>query len=355
MSQYKNSDQRIITGHKAVRAALRDTSTYSSDLQGDADVRDYRQLPLEVDPPRHHLYRNALGPYFVKPTVEKAIPEFRKHTDLLVNQYFSFTGQDVIGGLVLPLVMHNLGVLYGRPQDVAEWISWGPDVWTAESQVRNGRILHSYLDRIYKEAMDSSCTDVWQEIAHLEIEGKVITENEFWGIASVMLAGGRDTVVKLLTGMLWHFANKPADLELLRSEPELIPVAIQEFLRFFTPLPQMARTTTPETVADHLPEDRYVGISFISGNFDEDIFENPYEINLRRAKIPHLSFGFGPHTCLGNHIAEMEARVFLETIVNSQLNWQIDSADITFHASPHESVPDSFRTLTLSTLIKSEG
>jgi cytochrome P450 len=155
--------------------------------------------------------------------------------------------------------------------------------------------------------------------------------------------------------MLWHFANKPADLELLRSEPELIPVANQEFLRFFTPLPQMARTTTPETVADHLPEDRYVGISFISGNFDEDIFENPYEINLRRAKIPHLSFGFGPHTCLGNHIAEMEARVFLETIVNSQLNWQIDSADITFHASPHESVPDSFRTLTLSTLIKSEG
>jgi len=65
----KSTVQRIITGHKAVRAALRDTSTYSSDLQGDADVRDYRQLPLEVDPPRHHLYRNALGPYYVKPTV----------------------------------------------------------------------------------------------------------------------------------------------------------------------------------------------------------------------------------------------------------------------------------------------
>jgi len=355
MSRLDGEDQRIITGHKAVRAALRDTSTYSSDLQGDADVRDYRQIPLEVDPPRHHLYRNALGPYFVKPTVEKAIPEFRQHTELLVNQYFSFTGQDVIGGLVLPLVMHNLGVLYGRPQDVAEWISWGPDVWTAESQVRDGRILHSYLDRIHKEAMASSCTDVWQEIAHLEIEGKVITENEFWGIASVMLAGGRDTMVKLLTGMLWHFALKPADLELLRSEPNLISSAIQEFLRFFTPLPQMARTTTRETGADHLPDDRYIGISFISGNFDEDIFENPLEINFKRAKIPHLSFGFGPHTCLGNHIAELEARVFLETLVNSELDWQIESCDINFHASPYGTVPDSFRSLFLSPLTKSEG
>jgi len=355
MSRLDGGDQRIITGHKAVREALRDTTTYSSDLQGDADVRDYRQLPLEVDPPRHHLYRNALGPYFVKPTVEKAIPEFRQHTELLVNQYFSVASRDVIGGLVLPLVMHNLGVLYGRPQDVAEWISWGPDVWTAESHVRDGKVLHSYLDRIYKEATLGANPDVWREIVHLEIEGKAITETEFRGIAGVMLAGGRDTMVKLLTGMLWHFALKPADLELLRSEPELISRAIQEFLRFFTPLPQMARTTTPETGADYLPEDRYVGISFISGNFDEDIFEDPLEINFKRSKIPHLSFGFGPHTCLGNHIAELEARVFLETLVNSELEWQIESCDINFHASPYETVPDSFRSLFLSTLIKPEG
>ena len=62
-----------ITGHKSVREALRNTEKYSSDLQGDADVRDYRQIPLEVDPPRHHLYRAALAPYFVKPTIDEAL------------------------------------------------------------------------------------------------------------------------------------------------------------------------------------------------------------------------------------------------------------------------------------------
>ena len=70
------SSQPRVTGHAAVRAALRDTDTYSSNLQGDADVRDYRQIPLEIDPPDHHLYRAALGPLFVKPRIESMRPQF---------------------------------------------------------------------------------------------------------------------------------------------------------------------------------------------------------------------------------------------------------------------------------------
>jgi cytochrome P450 len=349
MSHAKGSDQRIITGHRAVRDALRDTATYSSDLQGDADVRDYRQLPLEVDPPRHHLYRTALGPYFVKPTIEKSIPEFRSHTKILINQYFTSKDEDVVGTLVLPLVMYNLGVLYRRPQDVDEWISWGPDVWTAESHMRDGRILHAYLDRIYEEALNGSNQDIWKDLVFMEIEGVTISATEFRGIAGVMLAGGRDTVVKLFAGILWHFALHPEDLELLRESPELISKAIQEFLRFLTPLPQMARTTTPETGADNLPTDRYVGISFISGNFDEGVFDNPFEINIKREKIPHLSFGFGPHTCLGNHIAEMEARVFIEALLDFNLHWEIKASDIRYHEYPYQKVPDSFKNMVLGT------
>ena len=65
-----------VTGHANVRSAARDTENYSSDLQGDRDVRTYRQIPLEIDPPRHHLFRTALSPLFVKPRIESMIPEF---------------------------------------------------------------------------------------------------------------------------------------------------------------------------------------------------------------------------------------------------------------------------------------
>ena len=347
MTVFHSKSEKIVHTHKELRSALRDTEKYSSDLQGDADVRNYRQIPLEVDPPRHHLYRSLLAPHFVKPAIEAHAATFAENSHRLLVHYFEHEGLDVISDLALPLVMENLGVIYRRPQDVAEWVSWGPDVWTAESDKRDGAVLHRYLDRIYQEALQGKSQDVWQEIAALEIEGKKLTENEFKGIAGVLLAGGRDTVIKLFTGALWHLANHPEDAERLRANPELIPRAIQEFLRFLSPLPAMNRTTVPESSTDDLPADRYVSMSFISGNFDETVFANPYEIDLNRERNPHLSFGFGPHTCIGNHVTEIEARIFLETFLAMNFTLEIQELEIVFHQGQLKNVPDRFESLKL--------
>ena len=344
MSVLHNASKKTITGHAALRSALRDTQSYSSDLQGDADVRDYRQIPLEVDPPRHHLYRSALAPYFVKPAIEKHADIFRNNSERLIRDYFSGEPKEIVSELALPLVMHNLGAIYNRPQDVAEWISWGPDVWTAQSDKRDGSVLHRYIDAVYEQACKGKADDIYGEIAHLEIEGKRISPTEFRGIVGVLLAGGRDTVVKLLTGIMWHLAHTE-DISRLRTGEISINSAIQEFLRFLTPLPAMNRTTTPESGAKVLPNDRYVSMSFISGNFDINVFEEPFSIQLDRIRNPHLSFGFGPHTCLGNHIAEIEARIFLETLKDSNLNWKLQREEIRFHAAPFERVPDHFVSL----------
>jgi cytochrome P450 len=347
MTVSHGNSQEVIRGHADLRVALRDTQKYSSDLQGDADVRDYRQIPLEVDPPKHHLYRSLLAPYFVKPAIETHTDKFSANSHRLLQHYFQNDGLDVISDLALPLVMENLGVIYRRPQDVAEWVSWGSDVWTAESEARDGAVLHRYLDRIYAEAVQEDSKDIWQEIAALEIEGERISENEFRGIAGVLLAGGRDTVIKLLTGAIWHFAQHPADADRLRENPDLIPRAIQEFLRFFSPLPAMNRTTVPESSTDDLPADRYVSMSFISGNFDGTVFANPFVIDLNRERNPHLSFGFGPHTCIGNHVAEIEARIFLETFLEMDIKIEIAQSKIVFHQGPLKNVPDRFEALTV--------
>jgi cytochrome P450 len=344
---FHSKSERIVHTHKELRTALRDTEKYSSDLQGDADVRDYRQIPLEVDPPRHHLYRALLAPHFVKPAIEAHASAFADNSHRLLVHYFEHENLDVISDLVLPLVMANLGVVYRRPQDVDEWVSWGSDVWTAESEVRDGAVLHRYLDRIYQEALQGNSKDVWQEIAALEIEGKKLSEDEFRGIAGVLLAGGRDTVIKLLTGALWHLAKHPEDADRLRENPDFIPRAVQEFLRFLSPLPAMNRTTVPESSTADLPADRYISMSFISGNFDETVFANPYEIDINRERNPHLSFGFGPHTCIGNHVTEVEARIFLETFLAMNIKLEIVEAKIVFHQGPLKNVPDRFESLKL--------
>ena len=347
MTVSHSKSENAIHGHAQLRAALRDTQKYSSDLQGDADVRDYRQIPLEVDPPKHHLYRALLAPHFVKPAIEAHSQVFASNSERHLLRYFEQGGLNVVSDLALPLVMENLGVIYRRPQDVAEWVSWGPDVWTAESEVRDGAVLHRYLDRIYQEALQGNSKDVWQEIAALEIEGEQISESEFRGIAGVLLAGGRDTVIKLFTGALWHLAKHPEDADQLRENPDLIPRAVQEFLRFLSPLPAMNRTTVPESSTDDLPANRYVSMSFISGNFDETVFANPFEIDLDRERNPHLSFGFGPHTCIGNHVTEIEARIFLETFLAMNIKLEIQEAEIVFHQGPLKNVPDRFESLKL--------
>jgi cytochrome P450 len=157
----------------------------------------------------------------------------------------------------------------------------------------------------------------------MEIEGRQVSPIEFRGIVSVMLAGGRDTMVKMIAGILLHLGNNPKDKEMLIAEPELIDSAVQEFLRYLTPIPWMGRTTVPETGATDLPDDRYVNISFVSGNFDPEVFPDPTTINLRRERNSHVAFGFGPHTCIGNHLAEFEVRVFLQVLLSSNINWSI--------------------------------
>ena len=111
----------------------------------------------------------------------------------------------------------------------------------------------------------------------------------------------------------------------------------------------MARTTVPESGSTELPEDRYVQISFISGNFDETVFDNPTKIDFTRARNPHLSFGFGPHTCLGNHVAEIEAKVFLRALLALNLNWGISpKSEITFFPGALAQVPDHLKSIYIT-------
>jgi cytochrome P450 len=318
-----------ITGFAAVRAAARDVENYSSNLQGDRDVRTYRQLPLEVDPPAHHKYRVALSPLFVKKTVDAHVPAFRAAAKGLIADFVAQGGGDVVADLALPMVVNCLGVLYNRPQDVAEWLSWGADVWATDSG-RSGIRLDTYLPRVFDEAEATESDDVWGFVSRIEIDGRHLTRTEMYGMASVLLAGGRDTVVKLMTGVVWHLALVPADREFLQANPEKIPLAISELLRYLSPLPRMERA--PKDIAT-LPDDerdpsQYVQLSFVSGNHDPEVFAEPEKVNIHRGRMVSLAFGAGPHTCVGNHVAEVETRALVEEFLRQVPAWTIEPRSV---------------------------
>jgi cytochrome P450 len=352
MTEAPAQTRQEIRGYEAVRAAAKDYETYSSDLLGDRDVRTYRQLPLESDPPRHTQFRAALQPLFMSAAIEPKAAQFEKLALDLIDGITARGGGEITTDLALPFVIGCLTIIYNRPQDFDEWVSWGPDVWTAEAHAaglvtaesqraqrertfdaasqRSGAVLEAYLTRVFDEAEASPETDpdrmdVWDSVAQLEVGGTALNREEMHGIANVLLAGGRDTVIKLITGLTWHLLRSPGDRAYLTANEEAFNRTIAEMVRYLSPLPKMERVLADDRTPNDADRDtsRYVLLSFVSANFDKTVWPDPDVLDIHRQRKPHLAFGFGRHSCMGMNITEHEAKAFLRTILTNWPDWSL--------------------------------
>jgi cytochrome P450 len=356
--------RREIRGYNEVREAARDWETYSSDLLGDRDVRDYRQLPLEADPPRHTKFRMALNPVFSPSALRPLAPDFEALAKGLIDGLKAKDTFEVLEDLVIPYVIGCLSIIYKRPQDYAEWRSWGPDVWNAAAyqrgedvhaaevahrnrdfnavSPRSGVLLQEYLDRVFDEAEERVAAgeperDIWDFVAGLVIDEQPVNRREMQGIANVLLAGGRDTVIKLLSGFVWHLSQTPADADFIRESDEHFRPAVQEMARYLSPLPRMERVPREYAVGDDASRDtdKYVLLGFVSANHDRERFENPEQINFHRERNAHIAFGFGPHSCLGQNITEIETVAFLKAMLPEIATWRFaDEPEIVWVDEP---------------------
>lgn len=333
-----NMDRQEIRGYDAVRNAAKDFETYSSDLLGDRDVRTYRQLPLEADPPTHTGFRSAVQPLFLSAAIEPKVAKFEALAKKLFEELDKNGGGDITSNIALPFVIGCLTIIYNRPQDYEEWLAWGPDVWTAESHStgasehrRDGATLQAYLDRVFDAAIANVVTepdkqDVWDVVSQLVVNDQPVNRDEMQGIANVLLAGGRDTVIKLLTGLSWHLISNPDDREFLTQNPDWFNRTIAEMVRFLSPLPKMERVLEANRTASDQDRDpnNYVLLSFVSANHDKTIWPDAERIDIHRERKPHLAFGFGRHSCMGMNITEHEAGAFLRVLLNNWPNWIFD-------------------------------
>ena len=318
-----------IRGYREVREAAKDFETYSSDLQGDRDVRNYRQLPLEADPPRHTAFREAVQPLFMSDAIAKHTTAFEALALKLIDKAKAKGTIEVGKEFALPYVIGCLTIIYNRPQDYDEWLAWGPDVWTADgTHKRDGTTLQNYLDRVFDHAQanlnrDQATQDVWDFVSQIEIEGRPISRPEMQGIANVLLAGGRDTVIKLITGLIWHLTSNEEDRTFLQENQNWFNRTIGEMVRYLSPLPKMERVPPEQhhlSDAERNP-DNYVLLNFVSANYDREIWPDADKLDIHRERKPHLAFGFGRHSCMGMNITEHEAGAFLRVILANWPSW----------------------------------
>jgi cytochrome P450 len=315
----------MILRHEDVRRAARDWATFSSDapfrvpIPSEEEVRTMRQLPIETNPPEHTEYRAIVDPFFQRAKLPEVVAQVEALIDRLLAAALTRESVEVVNDLALPVQSRALTYLLNVPEAEADiWIGWGIHVFKVDGGTfKKGTVLEDYLQAKFDQVMAQPGADFFSALTQARYQGRPLTREEMMGFANLTFAGGRDTIIHSISNIVAHLGREPAAFEYLRQDPRRIVHAAEEFFRAFMPLTHIGRVCPVETDVhgQTVPAGGRVSLGWASANFDETVFEAPEEVRLDRRPNPHLSFGFGPHLCLGAPHARLIVRSLLQCLV----------------------------------------
>lgn len=200
-----------------------------------------------------------------------------------------------------------------------------------------------YFTALANDRRQHPTSDLASVVANATIDGQALPDMDVMGFYLIISTAGHDTTSNSIAGGLLALMENPDQLELLQAHPELIDGAADELIRYVSPVKHFVRhCQAPYTVGGvTLDRGDVALLSFASGNRDEEVFEDPFRLDVRRANASsHLGFGFGRHFCLGSHLARMEVRAFFRELL-SRLEWVEAAGETTFVQSTLVSGPKS--------------
>jgi len=318
----------MILRHADVKAAAKDWHSFSSDapfrvpIPSEEEMRPVRQLPIELDPPEHTVFRKIVEPFFKRARLPEVVAGIADLVERHIAEAIDAGEVEVIRDLALPLQSRALTHLLNVPEsDAEEWIEWGIHVFhDGDSVAEKGTVLDQYIeakfDQVASETPDGD--DFFSALNRAEIDGRRLTRNEMIGFANLTFAGGRDTIIQTIGTVFAEFARNPKSLGEVRANPAGIALAAEEFFRVATPLTHIGRVCPVATNVHgvEVPKDGRISLCWASANQDETVFKNPESVRLDRRPNPHLAFGNGAHFCLGAPHARLLIKTLLQVISN---------------------------------------
>jgi cytochrome P450 len=318
----------LLTRYADVRSGLLDWKNFSSGKPGVTSIpmsveRTFPEIPLEIDPPEHRPYRNVVTPWFSRRRVDTLEAEVRAITTDLLDGYVHGDRIDFVQDLAAPLVSRVLAVFLNVPEsESTPWAKWMSDIFhgrLTDRELANsaGKKLIGYVDSKIAAAKEAPGDDFFGMLAQAEYAGRPLTDEEMRGYGVLTMTAGQETTVNGIGNSLWYLGTHPEERSRLASKPEGIASAVEEFLRFLSPIQLLGRTTTGdvEVSGTVIPGGSTVAMCYGSANRDESVFENADTYVPDRAYNPHIAFGAGPHACLGAHLARVEMKVVLEEVL----------------------------------------
>ncbi len=314
----------IVGGDADVRHVLQHPEIFSSGIDAVAIGQIRPLIPLQIDPPDHKNFRKLLDPIFAPKQV--ALLEDRTRT--IVRDLIAAVIDDgacnfhtaIAETLPTTVFLQLLGLPLSRAQEFIK-LKDGiirPPVTTNAERVAYTSKVGAKVYAVLQEAIDGRVADRQEDILSMfldaEVDGHRLTNDDILDIGYLFFIAGLDTVTSSLDCMLSYLAQHPEQRQQLVDDPSLIQHAIEEMLRWETPVTGVVRVTTEDTEIGGCPiaKGRTVSVILGSANVDERAWSDPDTIDFDRPENRHLAFGGGAHRCLGSHLARMELRVALE-------------------------------------------
>lgn len=324
----ESRDFWALSRYDDVAAANADWQTYSSaegvDLDNTGSLFFGEGNIVESDPPLHGHLRTVVRHHLTPKLVASLEPAITDKVIALSTKLAERESVDLATEFALPLPLSVVGDLLGLEPDLQDWVydrflrmfyreSGSTDV--PESAMTAAREVRATLFEELEKRSARPREDLLTVIARGEVDGRPLSDDERVGMSTLIVGAGISTTKNLLTNILWYMAQNPRLRAEVEGDPERVPTAIEEFLRFDSPIQNSTRVTTKDIdLHGHsVPAGSRVTLIYGSANRDERQYADPDDIKLTRKVGRHFAFGGGIHMCIGAPLARLEARVVLQT------------------------------------------
>jgi len=329
----EDSKLHVLSRYDDVRRALLDPGTYSSadGIMPNGFVGEVPML-LTIDPPRHDAVRKTVQRAFAPQRLRKLEAQVRGIVRARIDALLARGGGDLYHGFAVPIPVGVIALLLGvEVDDQADFVRCCDAIvtgldGTGTAAIDAQRELLRYFERVFPERRAHPAQDLVSDLLP-EIDSGAITEGELLGLCFLILVAGTETTTNSLSSALVLLERRRELRAGLTGDRAAIRRAVEEFLRFETPVQGLSRTL-PRDLELHgmkLRAGERVHLLFGSANRDERVFARADQLDVTRDPNPHLAFGFGVHFCLGAYLARLELRVALEEWLASVPEYAIDA------------------------------